>query len=104
MAKKKKTSLRDIRLVCRHSSTLLKCAVIVAVVFGTVTLLALTSAIDTQQGKAQQLRQDAFQMEQENAAVREDIRQLGTVDSVKKIASSELGLADPNTTFFCPAE
>ena len=104
MAKKKKRSWRDYRLVCRRSSTLLKCAVIVTVVLGTVALLSLRSSIQMQNAKAQQLRQVAIQLELENAAIQKDISLLGTVESVKKIASTELGLVEPNTTFFCPTE
>ena len=88
----------------RRSSMLLKCTVIVGITLCTVTLMSLGSSVRTQQQKAEQLRQEAILLEQENAAVRADISQLGSVNSVRKIAARELGLADPNTTFFCPAE
>lgn len=109
MARKRKgflkgRSLRDYKIVCRPSSTALKCAVIATVALSTVTLLTLRASLQDQQEKKQQLRQQAILLEQENKEIRQDIDELGSLDSVKDIASSQLGLADPDTTFFSPEE
>ena len=39
-------------------------------------------------------------LEQENAELRQNIAQLGTEKSVRRIAREELGLVDPEATFF----
>ena len=51
--------------------------------------------------KALQLQ--AIQLEQENRALTEQIAELGTMDSIKCIASLKLGLVDPDSQFFYPS-
>ena len=104
MKRHNRISLRDYKLAYRSSPILLKCAAIVAVLAGTVSLLSLRASLQGKQQKMADLRLQAIQLEQDNAAVQRDIDQLGTVAGMKKIASSQLGMADPDTTLFCPAE
>ena len=40
------------------------------------------------------------ELEQENAELRQNISQLGTEKSIRRIAAEELGLVDPEATFF----
>ena len=54
------------------------------------------------QKEEEALRTKAATLEQENKELNEDISQLGTVESIKKIAAKILGLVDPDTVVFLP--
>ena len=97
---KAKSMLSRIRLVYRHSPLLLKCAVLVTIVLSTVALTTLRIGISQYQDQTALARAEAAQLEQENRQLEENIQQLGTVDSVRRIAQEELGLVDPNTRFY----
>ena len=92
--------LRRIRLVYRHSPLLLKCAILVTIVLSTVALTTLRVGINQYQAQAAFYRAEAAKIAQENRQLEENIRQLGTVDSVRRIAKEELGLVDPGTVFY----
>jgi cell division protein FtsB len=94
--------LRRIRLVYRRSSNTLKIVVIAALVLGTLSLLMLRGAILRMEQKAEELRQQAAVLEQENKKLEESISQLGTVQSVTDLAEQLLGLVDPDTVIFSP--
>ena len=95
---------RRIRLVYHRSSTLLKCVVLTAIVLSTAVLVTLRFTIQDFQARQQVLAQQAAQLEQENRLLTQNIAELGTVESVKRIAREELGLVDPDTEFFIPEE
>lgn len=97
-----KNILSRVRVVYRRSSTLVKCVVLATIVLCTVTLLTLRFSIMDADAKAEDLRNQAAQLEQENQKLEKDISALGTVQSVKKIASEELGLVDPDTVIYSP--
>lgn len=97
-----KNPLSHIRLVYRRSSTLVKCAVLSAIVLSTAALIILRISIQSAQGQQADLRQQAALLEQENRAITRQIAELGTVESIKRIATLELGLVDPNSQFFTP--
>jgi len=94
--------LRRIRLVYRRSSNALKIIVIAALVLGTLSLLILRAAILETKQKAEELRQQAAVLEQENEKLEKSISQLGTVQSVTELAEQLLDLVDPNTVIFSP--
>lgn len=96
--------LSRIRLVYKRSSTLLKCAVLAAIVLSTAALIVLRAAHLEQQAEAEALRAEAAALEQDNRDLRENISQLGTLQGVRRIALEELGLADPDTVIFVPGE
>ena len=98
----KKNPFGHIRLIYRRSSPLVKCVVLVTVLLSTAALLALRVSIQSQQGQQHQLQQQAAKLEQENRALTKSIAQLGTVESIKRIATLELGLVDPDSQFFTP--
>lgn len=98
----KNNPFRHIRLIYRRSSTLLKCVVLVAIVLSTVALITLRVSIQTAQDQQTDLQMQAAQLEQENRLLTQYIAELGTVESVKRIATLELGLVDPNSQFFTP--
>ena len=96
----KKSILSRIRLRYRHSSPLLKCVVLAAVVLSTICLMVIRSAILETEAKKDALRQEAAQLTQENQQIEEDTQQLGTVQSIIAIAMEKLGLVLPDTTLF----
>ena len=100
---KKANLFSRIRLVYRRSSLLLKCVVLVTIVLSTVALVALRLSIMDAQKQAAQLRAQAAALEQENDLLEKHIAELGTVGSVKRIASQELGLVDPDSIIFTPS-
>ena len=101
---RKRISLRDYKLVFRPSCVLVKCTVLVAILLSTVALVSLRSSLQSEQAKMEQLRRQAVELEQQNTSLQQDLADLGTVESVKRIAREQLDLVDPNTTFFCPTE
>ena len=96
----KQSFLSRFRLVYRPASPLLKCVVLVTIVLCTVVLLTLQGMIRSSQAKADSLRATAAWYEQENAELAENIALLGTEKSIRRIAVEELGLVDPDATFF----
>ena len=99
----KKNPFRHIRLIYRRSTTLVKCVVLAAIILSTVAVIALRISIQTEQGRQDKLQQQAAQLEQENYALTRSIAQLGTVESIKRIATLQLGLVDPDSQFFTPS-
>ena len=98
----KKKPFRRIRLIYRRSSTLVKCVVLATIVLSTVALIALRITIQTERSRQEQLRLEQAQLELENRTLTKSIAELGTVESVKRIATLELGLVDPDSQFFTP--
>ena len=98
-----RTPLGHIRLIYRRSSMLTKCVVLAAIVLSTLALIALRISIQTQQARQQQLQEQAAQLEYENYQLTRQIAEIGTVESVKRIATEELGLVDPDSQFFTPS-
>ena len=94
---------RHIRLVYCRSSTLIKCVVLVTILLSTAALVILRFSL--QDGRAQQaaLQQQAAQLEQDNRTLTAYIAELGTAQSIKRIATLELGLVDPDSQFFTPS-
>jgi cell division protein FtsL len=93
-----------IRLVYRRSSLLLKVLVLVTILASAAALLALRGLMLGYQQQRQALQSQALQLQQENAKLTEHIAELGTEDSIRRIAMEELGLMDPNGQFFNPGE
>ena len=98
--KQKTHPLADIKVVRRKSSTLTKIVILTAIVLSMVALISLGAAKHTAAKRAAELRQQAQSLVQKNEALREDISQLGTPQSVEKIAQELLGLVTPGTVFF----
>jgi cell division protein FtsB len=66
--------------------------------------LGLAIAISDARAALEQNRQAAAKLEQENAALTEDIGELGTIASIKDLAQRFLGLFDPDTIIFSPED
>jgi cell division protein FtsL len=99
----RKNPFSHIRLIYRRSSTLVKCVVLAAIVLSTVALITLRISIRAEQKKQEQLHLQQAQLEQENYELTRSIAELGTVESVKRIATLQLGLVDPDSQFFTPS-
>jgi cell division protein FtsL len=92
-----------IRVVYRRSSILVKSVVLATLVLSILALIVLRISIQSNQGQQADLQQQAAALEQENRALTKQIAELGTVESVKRIATLELGLVDPDSQFFTPS-
>ena len=99
---KQNNPFSHIRFVFHRTSPLMKCVVLTLIVACTVALIALRANIQQDRQRQEDLTQQAVKLSQENKKLTQDIAQLGTVESVKRIAETELGLVDPNTQFFTP--
>ena len=99
---KKNHPFSHIRIVFRRTSPLIKCVVLTAIIACTVALVALRVNIQQSKQRQADMQQQAIQLVQENKALTQNIAKLGTVESVKRIAETELGLVDPDTQFFTP--
>ena len=99
----KKNPLRHIRVVYRRSSILLKCVVLVTIVLSIAALTVLRTSIQTEKDRQEALQLQAVQLAEENRVLTQYIAELGTVESVKRIATLKLGLVDPDSQFFTPS-
>ena len=100
----KRNPFQRIRLVYRRSPMLLKILVLVTILVSAAALLALRGAMLGYQQQKQALQAQALQLQQENAELTEHIAELGTEDSIRRIATEELGLINPGAQFFGPGE
>ena len=96
--------VQRIRLVNRRSPMLLKILVLVTILVSAAALLALRGSMLRYQQQKQALQAQALQLQQENAKLTEYIAELGTEDSIRRIAMEELGLMDPDAQFFNPGK
>ena len=94
--------LRHIRLVYRRTPMMIKVVVLSAIVLSTATLLTLRGGLLNAQKQNEALRDQAQHEEQEKAKLEGYIDDLGSVDSVDRIAEEELGLVDPDSVIFQP--
>ena len=90
------------RLVYKRSSPLTKCVVLVAILLSTVALLATRSAIKRNQQEQARLEEQAAQLAYDNYQLSKKIAEIGSVESIKRIATQELGLVDPDSEFYGP--
>ena len=93
-----------IRLVYRRSSLFMKILVLVTILASTAALIGLRVTVSNYQQQKQILQLQAVALQQKNAELTERIAELGTKDSIRRIAIEELGLADPFSKFFNPGE
>ena len=91
---------RRIRLVYHRSPRILKILVLVTILVSAAALLALRSIMLGYRQQSQVLQSQAITLQQENAELTERIAELGTEDSIRRIAKEQLDLVDPNAQFF----
>ena len=95
-----KNYLSRVRLVYRPSQTATKVMLILALVLSMAALLTLGIARRDAEKRTAELLEQARQLEQQNSQLERYIDELGTVQSVERIAAEELGLVDPDTVVF----
>ena len=89
--------LSRFQLQYRRTPTLNKVVVAAAIVLSSLTLVSLRLAHWETKDRLAELTQQIAAQEQSNDALRQDIADLGTTDSIREIAREELGLVDPDT-------
>lgn len=97
---KRKNPFSRIRLVYRRSKPLTKMVVTVAIVLSMAALISLGIAKHAANQRVNELQKQTQALAQENEQLREDISQLGTLESIQKIAREVLDLVMPGTVFF----
>ena len=93
-----------IKLVYRRSSMLLKILVMVTILVSAAALIVLRIAVSNYQQQSQVLQSQADALQQKNEILTQQIAELGTKASIRRIATEELGLIDPDALFFTPGE
>ena len=94
--------LKLIKLRLRPSPRSTKIMLIVAILFAMTALIALRMVITDLDNRAEDLRNKAAALEQDNKDLQENIGILGSVQSIIQIARDELGLVDPDTVILGP--
>lgn len=97
MAKK-----NTVKLVFKKTSPITKAAILAAVTLSLVALVALFGAIGRIQSNYNALRQQAIELESGNAKLEQQIDDLGTLESIIRIAKEELGLIFPGSVTYTP--
>lgn len=84
------------KIILRPSSRGLKILCVIALVLALAALTAVQLVRRDLAAMTEEKRSQASQLERENAELKEKQDALGSVDSVKDIAESELGYVDPD--------
>ena len=100
----KQNPFHRIRLVYGRSSLLIKVLVLVTILVSAAALLALRTKIVAYQQQSQALQTQAAQLQMENKDLNQRIAEIGTKDSIRRIAIEQLDMADTYTQFFSPGE
>lgn len=96
------TPLGTIKFKYRRSSTVTKVVILVAVVLSIAALLMLHFAIDTTRDAAEEMRQEAIGLEQEQSRLERYIQELGTIQGIIRLAQEKLGLIEPDSVIIQP--
>ena len=73
-----------------------------AVVLSIAALTIIRISIQNTKSVQEQLQSQINSLSQENQRLTKRIAELGTVESIQRIATEELGLVNPNGQFFTP--
>ncbi len=95
MAKRKKT-----RVVFRKTSPMVKVLILITVLLSTIALITLYASIEESQRRYEAMRQEAGKLEENNQELNQQIEEMGTLESIIRIAMERLGLVLPDTTIF----
>lgn len=93
-----------IRLVYRRSPLFLKVLVLVTIAASAAALISLRASMAGYQEQRQALYAQAVRLQEENAELTERIAELGTKDSIRRIAIDELNMIDPGAKIFNPGQ
>ena len=93
---------RNVKVVVRPSTPLLKITVVVFILFAMAALVALSWVRASILSRTEDLRAEAADLEYENLELTEKIGELGGLQSVQDIAEGELGYVNPDTVLITP--
>lgn len=91
---------RKYRLVWKKSSLAVKTVILVTILVSTIALITLHATIEQKNSEYEALRQQAGALEENNESLNQQIGELGTLESIIRIAMEKLGLVLPDTTIF----
>ncbi len=91
---------RKYRVVFRKTSPLMKTLILVTVLLCTVALVTLHAVNEHNRNQYEAMRQQAAALEENNQTIVENIDDMGSLESVIRIAMEKLGLVLPDTTLF----
>lgn len=91
---------RKYRVVFRKTSPLVKTVILAAVLLCTVALVTLHATIEQSRSQYEAMRQQAAALEENNQNIVQQIGDMGSLESVIRIAMERLGLVLPDTTLF----
>lgn len=91
-----------IKVVLHPGKPVLKILVLVMVVLCIAALLILTLAIMEARQEVEELRRQAAALQQDNKELLQDINDLGSIQSILKIALEKLGLVPADTVIIEP--
>ncbi len=91
---------RKYRVVFRKTSPLMKTLILVMVLLCTVALVTLHAINEQNRSQYEAMRQQAAALEENNQTMMQQIDEIGSLESVIRIAMEKLGLVLPDTTLF----
>lgn len=91
---------RKYRVVFRKTSPLMKTLILVMVLLCTVALVTLHAINEQNRSQYEAMRQQAAALEENNQTMMQQIDEMGSLESVIRIAMEKLGLVLPDTTLF----
>ena len=91
-----------IKLKFRRPSKTVVAAVSVALVVCAAAMAAVGVSLEGERQRVQELKDQAYRLEQEKAQWEEKLDSVGSVDFVAQVAKDELGLVDPDTVIIQP--
>lgn len=92
------------RLALRRSHPAVLAILTVTIIIATVALIVLYSHIDSAHDQYEAMRLQAATLVENNEELSNLIDELGSIESVIRIAMEELGLVFPDTIVFTPGE
>ena len=91
---------RKYRVVFRKTSPLMKTLILVTVLLCTVALVTLHAINEQNRNQYEAMWQQAAALEEDNQSIMQQIDDMGSLESVIRIAMERLGLVLPDTTLF----
>ena len=91
---------RKYRVVFKKTSPLVKTVILIAILLSTIALVTLHATIEQSRSQYEAMRLQAGMLEENNESLVQQIDEMGTLESIIRIAMERLGLVLPDTTIF----
>jgi len=88
----------------KKTSIWVKLLLIVVIVYAVVTLVNLQDRVTAAQAEVAELEQQVLYAEQENALAAQELEDLGSEQSIRKIARTRLGMVEAGEIVFYDAD